>query len=153
MFDSCNPIDCSLPGCIVHGILQARILEGVAISFIGSSRPREQAGSPALQADSLPTELQEKAYFLLVALLYSYVNVLKFHFKGIFLHDNCIPDSVLDLPSLLRKQARLAVPKLLLLFLLWESQLKSGLCQSLLICLLLGSEFSSINKVCFSCVF
>ena len=29
----CNPVDCSLPGSSVHGILQARILEWVAISF------------------------------------------------------------------------------------------------------------------------
>ena len=28
-----NPVDCSLPGSSVHGILQARILEWVAISF------------------------------------------------------------------------------------------------------------------------
>ena len=31
--DSCDPIDCSLPGSSVHGILQARMLEWVAISF------------------------------------------------------------------------------------------------------------------------
>ena len=29
----CNPMDCSLPGSSVHGILQARLLEWVAISF------------------------------------------------------------------------------------------------------------------------
>ena len=29
----CNPMDCWLPGSSVHGILQARILEWVAISF------------------------------------------------------------------------------------------------------------------------
>ena len=29
----CNPMDCSLPGSSVHGILQARILEWVAVSF------------------------------------------------------------------------------------------------------------------------
>ena len=29
----CNPIDCSPPGSSVHGILQARIVEWVAISF------------------------------------------------------------------------------------------------------------------------
>ena len=29
----CNRMDCSLPGSSVHGILQARILEWVAISF------------------------------------------------------------------------------------------------------------------------
>ena len=39
----CDPTDCSLPGSSVHGILQARILEGVAISFSrGSSRPRDR---------------------------------------------------------------------------------------------------------------
>ena len=39
----CNPLDCSLPGSSVHGILQARVLEWVAISFSrGSSRPRDQ---------------------------------------------------------------------------------------------------------------
>ena len=27
----CNPMDCSLPGSSVHGILQARILEWVAL--------------------------------------------------------------------------------------------------------------------------
>ena len=43
MPDSCDPMDCSLPGSSVHGILQARIPEWVAISFSrGSSRPRNQ---------------------------------------------------------------------------------------------------------------
>ena len=38
----CNPTDCSPPGSSVHGILQARILEGVAISFSkGSSWTRD----------------------------------------------------------------------------------------------------------------
>ena len=38
----CNPMDYSLPGSSVHGILQARILEWVAISFSrGSSGPRD----------------------------------------------------------------------------------------------------------------
>ena len=37
----CDPMDCSLPGSSVHGILQARVLEWVAISFSrGSSWPR-----------------------------------------------------------------------------------------------------------------
>ena len=39
----CDPMDCSLPGCSVHGISQARILEWVAIPFSrGSSWPRDQ---------------------------------------------------------------------------------------------------------------
>ena len=29
----CDPMDCSLPGFSIHGILQARTLEWVAISF------------------------------------------------------------------------------------------------------------------------
>ena len=41
--DSCNPMVCILPGSSVHGILQAKILEWVAISFSrGSSQPRDQ---------------------------------------------------------------------------------------------------------------
>ena len=37
----CDPMDCSPPGSTVHGILQARILEQVAISFSrGSSQSR-----------------------------------------------------------------------------------------------------------------
>ena len=39
----CDPMDCSLPGFSVHGILQARILEWVAISLsMGSSGPKDQ---------------------------------------------------------------------------------------------------------------
>ena len=39
----CDPMDCSPPGSSVHGILQARIVEWVAISFPrGSSQSREE---------------------------------------------------------------------------------------------------------------
>ena len=42
MSDSCDPMDRSLPGSSVHGILQARILEWVALSFSrGSSPPKD----------------------------------------------------------------------------------------------------------------
>ena len=45
VFDSCNHMGCSLPGSSVHGILQARILEWVAIlSSRGSSPPRDGTG-------------------------------------------------------------------------------------------------------------
>jgi len=38
----CDPVDYCLPGSIVHGILQARILEWVAMPFSrGSSHPRD----------------------------------------------------------------------------------------------------------------
>ena len=39
----CDPIDCSPQGSSVHGILQERILEWVAISSSkGSSQPKDQ---------------------------------------------------------------------------------------------------------------
>ena len=39
----CDPMDYSPPGSSVHGILQARLLEWVAIPFSkGSSQPRDQ---------------------------------------------------------------------------------------------------------------
>ena len=39
----CNPVDCSPPGSSVHGVLQERILEWVAISSSrGSSQSRDQ---------------------------------------------------------------------------------------------------------------
>ena len=52
----CNPMDYT-----VYGILQARILEWVALPFSrGSSQPRVEPRSPALQVDSLPVEPQGK---------------------------------------------------------------------------------------------
>ena len=52
----CDPMD-----CIVHGILQARILEWVAFPFSrGFSNPGIKPRSPSLQADFLPTELWGK---------------------------------------------------------------------------------------------
>ena len=38
-----HSVDCSLPGSSVHGILQARVLEWVAVSFSrGLYQPRDQ---------------------------------------------------------------------------------------------------------------
>ena len=48
----------------VHGILQARILEWVAIpSPADLPDPGIKLGSPALQEDSLPTELSGKTQY------------------------------------------------------------------------------------------
>ena len=45
----CNPVDCSPPDSSVHGILQARILEWVAVpSSRGSSRPRDRIWVPCV---------------------------------------------------------------------------------------------------------
>ena len=39
----CDPLDCSPPGSSVHGILQTRILQWIAIFFSrGSSQPGDQ---------------------------------------------------------------------------------------------------------------
>ena len=54
-----DPMNCSLPSSCVHGILQARILDWVAIpSPRDLPDPGIKPGSPALQADSLPAEPQ-----------------------------------------------------------------------------------------------
>ena len=51
-------MDSNPPGSSVHGILQARILEWVAIFLLQEDHlgPGIEPGSPALQADSLPSE-------------------------------------------------------------------------------------------------
>ena len=53
-------MDSSLPGFSVYGILQARTLEWAAIPFSPGDLPNPviKPGSPALQVDSLLTELQ-----------------------------------------------------------------------------------------------
>ena len=62
----CDPMDCSLPGSSVHGILQARVLECVAVpSSRGSSLPRDQTSisyaSPAFAGEFFMTGLTWEA--------------------------------------------------------------------------------------------
>ena len=80
----CDPRDYTM-----HGILQARTVEWVPYSRV-SSQPRDQPRSPALQADSLPTQPQEKpeslnlmttshtgtSYLLTICLLESWHNYM-----------------------------------------------------------------------------
>ena len=55
--DSLHLMNCSPPASSVHGILQARILEWVAIPFSWDlPNPWIEPESPALQADSLRSE-------------------------------------------------------------------------------------------------
>ena len=59
------PTLCDLMDYTVHGILQDRILEQVAISFSSSflkdlPNPGTEPASPSLQVDSLPAEPQGK---------------------------------------------------------------------------------------------
>ena len=57
----CNSMDCSLPSSSVHGILQARILECVAILFSrGSSWPRDQTGVSCIAGRFFTTDLAGK---------------------------------------------------------------------------------------------
>ena len=52
----CDPMDYT-----VHGILQARILEGIAVPFTrGSSQPRDQIQVSCIARDCLPAEPQGK---------------------------------------------------------------------------------------------
>ena len=46
----CVPMDCSLPGSSIRGLFQARVLEGVAISFSRGSKPHIISISPELWA-------------------------------------------------------------------------------------------------------
>ena len=81
----CNPMNYSLPASSVHGILQARILEWVAIPFSrGSSQSRDQTRSPSLQADSLLSEPSEKPHLRVIV-----VNIN-------FLSSECMSDTVLS---------------------------------------------------------
>ena len=53
----CDPMNCSPPAFSVHEILQARILEWVAIPFSRDlPNPKIKPGSLALQVDSLPSQ-------------------------------------------------------------------------------------------------
>ena len=55
-----NPVDCSPPGSSVHGILQARILEWVALPFSRASSLARDRTQVSCFADSLPSELPGK---------------------------------------------------------------------------------------------
>ena len=74
-------MDCKLPSSSVHGTSQARILEGIAVSFSSEcSWPRDQtwvsyiAGSHELHTDSLLTEPPEKP---LIYAKYTSVKILQ----------------------------------------------------------------------------
>ena len=75
-----NIMDCRPPGSCVHGILQVRILQWVAISFSrGSSWPKDWTLVSTLQADSLPSEPPGKPLLYLI-----YLKNMTFFFIDIF---------------------------------------------------------------------
>ena len=73
-------MDRSLPGSSVHGILQARILEWVAISFSrGFPHPGIEPRSRALQADDLPSEPPGKPYSFRIRTNFVVTTLFNFH--------------------------------------------------------------------------
>jgi len=61
-FNLCKPMDCSRQAPLSMGILQARILEWIAMPSLPGYLPNPgiKTRSPALQADSLPSEPPRK---------------------------------------------------------------------------------------------
>ena len=69
----CDPMDCSPPGSSVHGVLQARILAWVAISFSwGSSQLGDRTWSPPLAGGFLTSEPPGKQQFTHSCVMNSY---------------------------------------------------------------------------------
>ena len=76
----CYPTDCSPPDSPVHGVPQGWVLDWVVIPFSGGSfQPRDQTRTPALQADSLPSEPPGKPGLNICIPPNSYVEILTLH--------------------------------------------------------------------------
>ena len=59
-----DPMDCSLPSSFVHGILQARILKWVAISFSSaSSQPRDRTQVSCMASRLFTIWTTKKSYY------------------------------------------------------------------------------------------
>ena len=93
MSDSfCNPMDCSLPGSSVHGILQARILEWVAILFSrASSQPRDKNWASCIAGRFFTIWATDKSNILIwfnikwcLMLIFNFINPWSFQPFAIF---------------------------------------------------------------------
>ena len=79
----CDPKDCSPPGSSVHGILQARMLEWVAIPFSrASSWPRDQTCISSMAGRFLTVWDTREALYLFTYLinLFLYIIIILFYF-------------------------------------------------------------------------
>ena len=87
----CDPVDGSLPGFSIHGILQAKILEWVTISFSrGSSRPRDRTCT-AQEADALTSEPPGKPKVIYIY-MYIYIQILSV--IGFYEIQNIVPHAI-----------------------------------------------------------
>ena len=79
--DFCSPMDCSLPGSSVLGIIQPRILEWVTMPSSRQSSDPEITPvfplTPALQGDSLPPSHWGSLYNIIVVIWQFYFQCLK----------------------------------------------------------------------------
>ena len=75
--NSYNTMECSLPGSSVHVIIQARILDWLAVFFPGGlPKPGIKPTSPAatpLQSYSLPLKHQESLYIYIYTHTHIYI--------------------------------------------------------------------------------
>ena len=77
----------SPPGSSVHEILQASILEQVAISFSGGlPDPGIETEPPELQADSLPSEPPTQSSIMLLENTYYPISMSMYLYASIYLH-------------------------------------------------------------------
>ena len=77
----CDPMDCSPPGSSVHGILQVRILEWVAMPFSrGPSRPRDRTQVSCIAGEYFTTWAPREAFYSNKVLLYLYLLSFDFSF-------------------------------------------------------------------------
>ena len=72
----CSPMDCSQPESSVHGILQARILEWVAMPSSRRSSPTQGSNPGLPQADSEPPRKPQAAWP--ITQIQSYITVILF---------------------------------------------------------------------------
>ena len=73
----CDPMDCSLPGSSVHRILQARILEWVAIPFFrGSSQPWDKTQVSGIAGRFFTIRAMNEAHQKSACFILHYLSVL-----------------------------------------------------------------------------
>ena len=82
---SCDSLDCSLPGSSVHGILQTRIREWVAISFSRGSSPHRNQTQVSCTAGSFFTNwATREALMSYLYIHYRYICIFAFIFIIIY---------------------------------------------------------------------